>query len=136
RLPLPLAVQGYHGLKDNGFQFWLSAENEILDIVGFNEFLERGLKDVAPNRRQQVKVTLASTQGADGIANFVDDSIGLLPTHKVRVGDSWNKSRQILQPVPMFCSTRCDLRSINADVAEVDMIGTVSPSTNFGPSDQ
>lgn len=136
RLPLPLEVQGYHGLKDNGFQFWLSADNQILDILGFNEFLERCLKDVAPNRRQQVRGILAATSGADGIANFVDDSIGLLPTHAVRVGDSWTKSRQILQPVPMHCSMRYALRSISPNLAEVDISGKVAPSATYGPSDQ
>jgi hypothetical protein len=136
RLPLPLELQGYHGLKDNGFQFWLSADNQILDMLGFNEFIERCLTDVAPNRRQHVRSILASTSGADGIANFVDDSIGLLPAHKVQVGESWKKSRQILQPVPMHCTMQYTLRSLTPDFAEVDITGAVAPSATYGPSDQ
>lgn len=90
-LPIPLVAQGYHGLKDNGFEFWLSAENQILEIVGFDQFLERCLRDVPPARKQQVRAAMAATTGGDGITNFVEDSIGLLPTSAVREGDSWTR---------------------------------------------
>src|SRR5579872_5552151 len=60
-LPIPLVAQGYHGLKDNGFEFWLSANNQILEIVGFDQFLDRCLRDVTPARKQQVRAAMAAT---------------------------------------------------------------------------
>jgi len=134
--PLSLAAIGYHGLKDNGFEFWLSAENQIIEIVGFDQFLERCLRDVPPARQQQVRAAMAATTGSDGIANFVDDSIGLLPVTAVREGESWSRDRHVLQPVPMYASNRYTLRRITDEIAEIDITGTVSPSVNFGPSQQ
>ena len=135
-LPIPLAAQGYHGLKDNGFEFWLSINNQILEIVGFDQFLDRCLREVHPARKQQVRAAMAATSGGDGITNFVEDSIGLLPTTAVREGDGWTRERQVLQPVPMYTSTRYTLRRITDEIAEIDILGTVSPSVTYGPSNQ
>ena len=131
---LPLEAQGYHGLKDNSFQFWISGDNQILEMVGFEQFVERCLKDVAPQRMQQVRGILASTSGADGIANFVDDSIGLLPSTQVRVGDVWSRARSIHQPIPMHITTKYALRSLTPQGAEVDILGTITPSASDLPS--
>ena len=49
---VPLEAQAYHGLKDNSFQFWIGADNQILDVIGFKAVMERCLKEVAPERRQ------------------------------------------------------------------------------------
>jgi hypothetical protein len=131
-LPIPLAALGYHGLKDNSFEFWLNKDNQIVEIVSFDEFLDRCLRDVPVARQQQVRAAMAATSGADGIANFVDDSIGLLPTSAVREGDAWTRDRQILQPVPMHSSTRYVLRRITDEVAEIDIVGKLSSLiTNF-----
>lgn len=135
-LPIPLAAQGYHGLKDNGFEFWLSVDNQILEIVGFDQFLDRCLRDVLPARKQQVRAAMAATSGGDGITNFVEDSIGLLPTTAVREGDGWTRERQVLQPVPMYTSTRYTLRRITDEIAEIDILGSVSASATYGPSNQ
>jgi hypothetical protein len=134
--PIPLVAQGYHGLKDNGFEFWLSANNQILEIVGFDQFLDRCLRDVPPARKQQVRAAMAATSGGDGITNFVEDSIGLLPTTSVREGDGWTRERQVLQPVPMYTSTRYTLRRITDEIAEIDILGSVSPSATFGTVNQ
>jgi hypothetical protein len=134
--PIPLAAQGYHGLKDNGFEFWLSVNNQILEIVGFDQFLDRCLREVPPARKQQVRAAMAATSGGDGITNFVEDSIGLLPTTAVREGDGWTRERQVLQPVPMYTSTRYTLRRITDEVAEIDILGSISPSATFGSANQ
>jgi hypothetical protein len=135
-LPIPLVAQGYHGLKDNGFEFWLSANNQILEIVGFDQFLDRCLRDVAPARKQQVRAAMAATSGGDGITNFVEDSIGLLPTTAVREGDGWTRERQVLQPLPMYTSTRYTLRRITDEIAEIEIVGSISPSATFGQPNQ
>jgi hypothetical protein len=135
-LPIPLVAQGYHGLKDNGFEFWLSASNQILEIVGFDQFLDRCLRDVAPARKQQVRAAMAATSGGEGITNFVEDSIGLLPTTAVREGGGWTRERQVLQPLPMYTSTRYTLRRITDEVAEIEIIGSISPSATFGQANQ
>ena len=130
---IPLEVQGYHGLKDNAFQFWLGPDNQILEIIGFDQFLDRCLKDVDANKRQQVRQSLAATSGADGIANFIDDSIGLLPPEAVKLGDSWERTRQILQPVPMHITNKYVLEQLTPQHANVAIMGRIDPSTTWGP---
>lgn len=135
--PLPLAAQGYHGLKDNTFEFWLSRDNQIiLDMAGFDKFIDRCLTEIPAGRRQQVRAAMAATSGADGIANFVDDSVGLLPPTAVREGDTWKLDRQVVQPVPMYISTRYTLHQVSGDIAEIDILGEISPSVTYGPSNQ
>lgn len=136
RFPLPEEVQGYHGLVGNGFYFWLGPDNQLVEMVGFTEFLERCLKQVPPERQPSVRAALAATSGSDGIANFVDDSIGLLPNRSVKLGDTWGTSRQVLQPVPMHISTQYTLHKLDDATADVAILGSVSPSATYGPSGQ
>jgi hypothetical protein len=124
--PIPLSAVCYHGLKDNRFEFWLNKDNQIVGIVAFDQFLDRCLRDVPAARQQQMRAAMFATSGAEGIANFVDESIGLLPSSAVREGDTWTRDRQILQPVPMYSSTRYGLRRITDEAAEIDIVGTLS----------
>ena len=133
---VPLEIQGYHGLKDNGFSFWIGADHQILEIVDFEKFIDRCVENVPAEKRVFVRSTLARNAGADGIANFIDDSIGLLPNRAVALGDSWTRARQIVQPVPMHITTRYTLTELTNDEAQVNILGTITPSTTYGPDDQ
>lgn len=134
--PIPQAALGYHGLKDNSLGFWLSADNQILELVGFEQFINHCLKEISPEKRQQMSTAIAVPTAAEGIASFVDDSIGLLPATAVREGDTWMRDRQVLQPVPLHISHKHTLRQITADVADIDIQGTVSPPVPHGSMNQ
>lgn len=125
--PIPLAMQPYHGLVGNSFSFWLGADNQIEGIVAFDEFVERCLKGVPRERFEDVWNNLATQTGADGIANFVDDSIGLLPRSKVDVGESWTVTRRTQQPIPMVSKNRYTLQNIDKRQAEVSILGEILP---------
>lgn len=133
---IPLEALGYHGLKDNTFEFWLGADNQIIQIIDFDKFIDRCLLNVPEQARVQVRSFLAATSGADGIANFIDDSIGLLPARAVRVNETWSRERTIPQPVPMHISSRYTLQRITPDIADIDILGTITPSTTYGPPNQ
>ena len=132
---IPPEVQPYHGLIGNGFYFWLGPNNQLVDMVGFEPFLQRCLEAVPAERRQQVATSLLATSGADGIANFVDDSIGLLPTHAVKVGDTWSGNRDVFEPLRMHIKTQYTLHKIDDQAAEVSILGRIDPTATFGVSE-
>ncbi len=142
--PIPLQVQAYHGLVNNGFSFWIGPDNRVVELVGFGDFLKRCVEGVAPAHRQAVQTNLAALSGDEGIANFVDDSIGLLPFRVdgkgrravVKVGDTWTRERQFVQPLPMYESSKYTLKALNDHIAEIDIVGGITCSTTYGPSDQ
>jgi hypothetical protein len=134
--PLPQAALPYHGLKDNSLGFWLSADNQVLELVGFEQFVSRCLQDVPPERRRQMSAAIAVPTAAEGIATFVDENIGLLPGTAVRAGDSWLRDRQVLQPVPLHLSQKQTLREIAADFADIDLQGTISAPVPRGTPNQ
>jgi hypothetical protein len=125
--PLPMVVRPYHGLVGNHFSFWLGTENQIEGIVEFKAFLERCLKNVPADRYEEVWNNLESQSGVYGIANFVDDSIGLLPTSKVKIGETWTVTRQTQQPVPMICKNQYKLQHLDDKQAEVSIFGDIIP---------
>lgn len=139
RGPVPLHLRGYHGLARNGFSFWLGPDNRIVELVGFRDFLERCVQDVPVDQRERIVSQLAETSGEDGLANFVDDSIGLLPYEArapeagrtVHVGDGWSREQRFQKPVPVFVANRCTLRALDEDTAEIDILGTIANSTPF-----
>jgi hypothetical protein len=128
---IPLDAQAYHGLKDNGFQFWLAANNQIVETVGFDTFLDRCLNGVAPQHRDHVRAIVQSTSGTDGVANFIDQSIGALPADRVREGESWSTQKKYLQPVPMWIRNQYTLQRLGAETAEVEILGSVERIANF-----
>ena len=137
--PAPTEALVYAGLKDNGFSFWIGPDNRLTELVGFQDFLQRCLQNVPPVYRDAVMRQLEGTQNEDGLANFVDDGIGLLPYSDdprhpavaVKVGSTWElKQRRSEGPIPMTASTRCMLKSLTDSTAEISLLGTIVGSTS------
>jgi hypothetical protein len=133
--PVPQAALGYHGLKDNGFGFWLGPDNQIVELVAFDQFLKRCLNDVPAEKRQEVGAALA-LPAAEAIASFVDDTVGALSSTAVREGDTWIRDRQVLQPVPLHINYKYTLRQITSDMADIDVQGTISAPVPYGSINQ
>ncbi len=136
--PVPTEALVYAGLKDNGFSFWIGPDNRVVEMVGFQDFLQRCLQNVPPAYRDAVMRQLEGTHGDDGLANFVDDGIGLLPYSDdpkhpavaVRVGSTWEcKPRRSEGPIPMSVSMRCVLKNLTDTSAEIGLLGNI-----VGPS--
>lgn len=134
--PVPRAALPYLGLVNNGFAFWIGRDNQIIEPVGFPEFLGRCVQNVPQAERAQVLGKFAQTTADEGIANFVDDSIGLLPYDidgkapgNVAEGDTWTRERRLMQPMPLYLQNRYTLRELTPQIAEIDILGSVTPAT-------
>jgi hypothetical protein len=133
---IPEAAQIYHGLVENGFTFQLGADNRIVQINDFEAFLKRCVRHVPAEQQQQVLTRLAETQEDEGIANFIDDSIGMLPysvddlNHgdAVTIGTSWRKRREVVRPIPMTIDTSYRLASLNERYATLELFGQIIPT--------
>lgn len=126
--PVPAAAQPYQGMVGNSFSFWLNPHNQIEGIIDFDKFVKRCLKGIPAERVEEVWNNLAIQSGTDGIASFVDDSIGLLPKSKVAIGDSWTVTRQAQQPIALVCKNRYTLQQIDGQQAEISILGEILPS--------
>jgi hypothetical protein len=59
---VPDSLQMYHGLANNGFDFWIGADNRIVHLDGFQDFLKRCVR-FAPPERQHEPVALQPGRG-------------------------------------------------------------------------
>jgi len=142
--PVPPAMQAYQRLVNNGFSFWIGPDNKIVELVGFEEFLQRCLQNTPASQRETVLAKISESSGDDGIANFIDDSIGLLPynideNHKggaIRVGETWMKTRRLTQPIPMVLKTEYTLRELNDKTATINIAGDIAASKISSPINQ
>ncbi len=133
---LPEAAQVYQGLVDNGFAFFLGADNHIVKVIEFDAFLKRCARFAPPSQQRELLNKLVASQEDEGIANFVDDSIGMLPYNidsrdaggSVKVGDTWRKNRQIGRPIPMTIDTMFKLESLNQRYANLELFGNIVPA--------
>ena len=136
RGPIPTELVPYAGMVENGFSFRLGKDNRIREVLGFNEFLQRCVQRVMPDQRQALMASLATRFGEDGVAGFVDDTIGLLPysatsgtsSTVVAEGDEWVR-RQSLGGESGELQTTCRLLSLDERTAEITLTGKVLPST-------
>ncbi|MCA9023897.1 MAG: hypothetical protein KDA86_01670 [Planctomycetaceae bacterium] len=132
---IPTAVMAYHGMVGDGFSFVLGRDNQIASVIGFREFLERCLQHVPSEQRQRVMLDIEAGTGEKGIADFVDNSIGLLPADVEKVlGDTWKMDRHIGKPVPMQIQTIYTLKELSDGFAVVSIAGEITPSTSLGQS--
>lgn len=125
----------YAGLAKNWFQFWMGPENKITEIVGFNDFLKRCLQKIPANYAATIQQQLEATNNEDGLANFIDDSIGLLPfSHDpahpgvvVKEGFRWELNpRQSNVPFQIVTKTDCFLKELKPSYAEIVLNGRIS----------
>ncbi len=132
---VPDSLQVYHGLAENGFSFWVGADNRILKLLDFDAFLKRCVRHAPPERQAALLEQIVATQQDEGFANFVDDSIGLLPYKAdaegretaVTVNEQWQKSRRLMRPLPMEIRTTYTLSDLTESLAKIDIIGTIDP---------
>lgn len=133
---VPDAAQVYHGLLDNGFSFDLGVDNRIVKVHEFEAFLKRCVRHAPASQQQEMLTRLVVNQEDEGIANFVDDSVGMLPYNiddlnaggDVKLGSSWRKSREITRPFPMTIDTAYRLADINERYATLELYGQIVPA--------
>ena len=129
----------YSGLVNNGFSFWIGSDNKIIEVWEFNEFLQRCLRNVPAQQQATLRRQLESTKGEGYIASFVDDSIGMIPYDSnlaqpdiaLKTGAAWELDPQTCEsPIPMITNTRCILKDLSTDSAEILLTGRTSGSPN------
>lgn len=133
---IPDAALLYHGMVNNGFSFWLSDDNRVLDVEGMPEFLQRCARFVPVQRRQQAMQQALTNSEDESFANFLDDSIGLLRFNKdapgresfIKEGDEWKRNRKLTSPVPMALDTTYKLVELGDRTAKIDVFGTIVPT--------
>ena len=132
---VPWDAVPYAGMIGNGFSFWLGRDNRIRELVGYQAFLERCVAEIPLERRQTMMSEISNRFGDDGVANFIDDSIGLLPfdatvdaeaATRVLPGDTWTRERRLMQPVPIYLTSTYRLTEINDSRAEIEINGRVA----------
>lgn len=140
---VPQEIAPYAGMVNNGFSFWLGRDNAIQQLVGYEEFLQRCVQHVPVEQRGQMLADISARFGDDGVANFVDDTIGLLPfdrsvdqesATRVAVGDVWTRERRLMQPVSVYMTSTCRLLALNDRTAEINITGTIGDGQSYSGS--
>ncbi|WP_437187590.1 DUF6263 family protein [Planctomicrobium sp. SH668] len=125
----------YRDMVNDGFSFWIGEDNQISEVEGLSEFIERCLRNVPPDQRDDVILGVEAGSGESGIANFVDNTIGLLPYgHQTSLGDSWERQQQLTRPVPMYVTNIYTLKDLTPSTAVIDIRGTINSSAAIGTS--
>ncbi|MCA9079789.1 MAG: hypothetical protein KDA58_04490 [Planctomycetaceae bacterium] len=131
---VPVAVRAYRDMVGDGFAFWIGEDNQIVAVDGFTDFLRRCMRNVPEELRASVMLGIEAGSGEDGIANFVDNSIGLLPYGTPRrPGDVWERPKFIARPIPMQLQNEYTLKDLTADEAQIAVRGTIAPSNVGSP---
>jgi hypothetical protein len=138
---LPTDVLPYRGLAGNRFALWVGHDNRIQELVGFADFLDRSLANMSPAAKSALASRFDSLPPEEIISEFLDESVGLLhddsavrgsSASSVKIGESWTRARSFHAPVPHHASTRYSIINCNADMAEIELLGTIAPLKENG----
>lgn len=134
---VPAIARPYHNMVRDGFSFWIGKENQITEVLGFKEFLERCMAGVPDQDRVQQMLNMEAASDENGISDFVDNTIGLLPYGRsISPGDTWDRTRHVGRPVPMKLMQQYTLKDLSDEMAMVDIRGSITPSTTFNDAKQ
>lgn len=129
---VPLSLRAWQAMVGDGFSFRVGRDNQIAAVEGFQEFLHRCLASIPPEHQPDVVLSIESTSGENGVADFVDNAIGLLPSGEQQSpGDSWRRMRHIGRPVPMVIDNLYTLKELDDRLAVVQISGKITPSTTL-----
>jgi hypothetical protein len=131
----PIQAWAYRGLVNNSFYFWIDQSGKT-KLVGFDRFLRRCVEALPHADREAVLSRLSVISDAEGVARFVDETIGLLAdsplqpqkSDGLKMGDRWTNQRKIGGDVPTRVFTEYIVTSLTADSVEIQIRGIVSPS--------
>ncbi len=126
---IPVAARAYHDMINDGFSFWIGQDNQINEVVGFREFIERCLVNIPPAQQKQVLMGMEASSDENGISDFVDNTIGLLPFGRdVTPGQEWTRQHSIGRPIPMVVDSVYTLQDLTESEAVVRITGKIVPS--------
>ncbi len=129
---LPLSIRAWHAMVGDGFSFWVGRDNQIAGVEGFSEFVQRCLAVIPADRREEVLLSIESSSGENGVSDFVDNAIGLLPYGEIKAaGETWQRTRHIGRPVPMVLDNTYTLKELDNHRAVVQITGQITPSTTL-----
>ncbi|MCR9202403.1 MAG: DUF6263 family protein [Planctomycetaceae bacterium] len=123
----------YAGMVNNGFSFWLGSDNTIRELVGYNIFLQRCVAALPVQQQAAILAGISDRFGTEGVAGFVDDSIGILPYRNgsstpVAVGDIWTRERTVNMPAPVQIKSTCQLMDSSPSIATIQVTETLVPA--------
>lgn len=132
----PVQAWAYRGLVNNSFYFWIDQSGKTT-LVGFDRFLRRCVEALPHADREAVLSRLSVISDAEGVARFVDETIGLLADSPLqpqnfdglKTGDHWTNQRKISGDVPTQIFHEYTVTSLTADAVEIQIRGLVSPSS-------
>jgi hypothetical protein len=136
-VPVPTAALLYAGLVNNGFSFWIGSDNQVLELVDYPEFLRRCLRNVPQADVGPLQQQLDQIDPAGAVESFVDESMGLFAAYQGRnqdrqeakKGATWELEPQRFEaPVPMSIHTRCLLKEISPNAADILLSGKIAAS--------
>lgn len=129
---LPLSIRAWAAMVGDGFSFSVGPDNQIAGVTGFKEFIDRCLSTVPKEHRTEVMLSIESSSGENGVADFVDNAIGILPADAERTpGEFWTRTRHVGRPVQMDIESTFTLMSLTEDLAVVKIAGEIIPSTTI-----
>ena len=137
---VPSAMVPYRGLVRNGFGWWIGKNNRVVELVGFDSFVEQCVRNVPDGWRQQVLEELRDSSSENNLAEFVDESIGLLHLDRddgPREGQSWDREREYRQPAPVRVSVTCTVLGVSEESVDLEVHGRISAAdriSSVGPS--
>ena len=124
---VPLHLQAYASLVNNGFQFNVTDGRRVGQVLGYAEFLQQCGQQLDEQIRAQSIAAMQDSSRA--VTNFVDESCGLVPNvSTTQVGDVWNSPQTIAANPPTNIQLRCRLLSVTDERVEIDMSGTYQPT--------
>ena len=135
---IPFQALPFHGLVDNDFYFWIGTSGQI-ELVGFDRFLRRCVESLPRANRQAVLANLAVISDEEGLARFVDETVGLLSSRSLqsteskgpgalKPGTAWTARRDVRGNVPMRILTEYTVKTLTEADIEIEIRGTIRPS--------
>ena len=130
----PAEVRPYAAMVGNSFQFQLSPSNKVAAVSGLQTFMHNCIQSLPEEQQQPMLSVWRAQTGHNGVASFVDETIGMLPFDggklAITAGDSWNRERTKGHPAPIRLKSLNRVVSSSGQTVTVAVTGTINTESN------
>jgi hypothetical protein len=133
---IPAGAEPFAALVGSGFSILITPQGEVLEIDGLEAMYEQMLQamDFAdPAAEEQFRQSIQQQFGEEAMKQQMNGASFRFPAEPIRVGESWTVTSEMAVALPMIMESTYTLRSVEGNVAVVEVSSQIQPNPDAGP---
>ncbi|GMV92047.1 MAG: hypothetical protein AMXMBFR82_18250 [Candidatus Hydrogenedentota bacterium] len=127
--PVSAEFRPMAAMVGKSFTMRISPLGTVESTEGLSEILDAVVAEMSMEgpAREQVIANMKNQFGEEAMKDLIEQAMAIYPSEPVAVGDTWKKTLDIRQVVPMQLDNTWVLKEVNNDTATLEVTSLIAP---------